>query len=96
MAGDLVAGARSGERFAFEALLRLLIEAGIQPNCVTDHALSEDDARVVVLLGLLILWVSLPAGRRVAADRRAAGDEATAKSMLDESRGARERAGLDE
>src|ERR1700738_2948459 len=35
-----------------DTLLRLLMEAGIQPNCVTDHALSEDDARVVVLLGL--------------------------------------------
>jgi len=30
MAGDLVAGARSGERFAFEALLRLLIDPGCQ------------------------------------------------------------------
>src|ERR1700730_18808647 len=35
-----------------DSLLRLLIEAGVQPNCVTDHALTEDDARVVVLLGL--------------------------------------------
>ncbi|HLZ26324.1 MAG TPA: HD domain-containing protein [Chloroflexota bacterium] len=35
-----------------DSLLQLLIEAGIQPNCVTDHALTEDDARVVVLLGL--------------------------------------------
>src|ERR1700738_5230901 len=35
-----------------DTLLRLLIEADIQPNCVTDHALTEDDARVVVLLGL--------------------------------------------
>src|ERR1700738_3857522 len=34
-----------------DSLLRLLMEAGIQPNCVTDHALSEDDARVVVRLG---------------------------------------------
>jgi uncharacterized protein len=35
-----------------DRLLRLLIEAGIQPNCITDHAMSEDDARVVVLLGI--------------------------------------------
>src|SRR5947209_7660493 len=35
-------------------LLRLLMEAGIQPNCITDHAMSEDDARVVVLLGLAL------------------------------------------
>src|ERR1700716_985075 len=35
-----------------DSLLRLLIEAGVQPNCITDHALTEDDARVVVLLGL--------------------------------------------
>jgi metal-dependent HD superfamily phosphatase/phosphodiesterase len=37
-----------------DTLLRLLIEAGIQPNCITDHAMSEDDARVVVLLGLAL------------------------------------------
>lgn len=52
----------------------------------------------------LRLWNTLPKdslaaaflGRRVAADRRAAGDEATARAILDESRGARERAGLEE
>ncbi|MBV9581324.1 MAG: HD domain-containing protein [Chloroflexi bacterium] len=37
-----------------DTLLRLLIEAHIQPNCITDHAMSEDDARVVVLLGLAL------------------------------------------
>lgn len=37
-----------------QQLLRLLLEAGIQPNCVTDHAMSADDARVVVLLGLAL------------------------------------------
>ena len=37
-----------------EALLRLLIDAGIQPNCITDHGMSADDARVVVLLGLAL------------------------------------------
>jgi uncharacterized protein len=37
-----------------DTLLRLLIEAGIQPNCITDHAMSEDDARAVVLLGLAL------------------------------------------
>jgi branched-chain amino acid transport system substrate-binding protein len=52
----------------------------------------------------LRLWNTLPRdslaaaflGRRVAADRRAAGDEATARTILDESRSARERAGLEE
>lgn len=33
-------------------LLRLLTEAGIQPNTVLDHGMAEDDAMVVVLLGL--------------------------------------------
>src|SRR5438067_4795512 len=37
-----------------DTLLRLLIEAGIQPNCITDHAMVEDDARAVVLLGLAL------------------------------------------
>ncbi|HEY1293952.1 MAG TPA: HD domain-containing protein [Chloroflexota bacterium] len=37
-----------------DTLLRLLVEAGIQPNCITDHAMTEDDARVVVLLGLAL------------------------------------------
>lgn len=37
-----------------DTLLRLLMEAGVQPNCITDHAMSEDDARVVVLLGLAL------------------------------------------
>jgi len=37
-----------------DTLLRLLIDAGIQPNCIIDHAMSEDDARVVVLLGLAL------------------------------------------
>ena len=52
----------------------------------------------------LRLWNTLPKdgiaaaflGRRVAADRLAAGDEATGRSILDESRNARERAGLEE
>ena len=52
----------------------------------------------------LRLWNALPhdtlaaayLGKRVAADRRAAGDERTASEILDESRGARERAGLEE
>jgi uncharacterized protein len=35
-----------------DTLLRLLIDAGVQPDIVIDHAMSEDDARVVVLLGL--------------------------------------------
>jgi metal-dependent HD superfamily phosphatase/phosphodiesterase len=37
-----------------DTLLRLLMEAGVQPNCITDHAMSDDDARVVVLLGLAL------------------------------------------
>src|SRR5437762_10408371 len=37
-----------------DTLLRLLIDAGIQPNCITDHAMTEDDARVVVLLGVAL------------------------------------------
>jgi len=37
-----------------DTLLRLLVEAGIQPNCVTDHTMSEDDARAVVMLGLAL------------------------------------------
>jgi len=35
-----------------DRLLRLLIDAGVQPNCITDHGMSEDDARAVVLLGV--------------------------------------------
>src|SRR5205807_5789417 len=37
-----------------DSLLRLLIEAGVQPNCVTDHAMCGDDARAVVMLGLAL------------------------------------------
>src|SRR5947209_10287518 len=37
-----------------DQLLRLLIDSGIQPNCITDHTMTEDDARVVVLLGLAL------------------------------------------
>src|ERR1700738_843369 len=37
-----------------ETVLRLLIEAGVQPNCITDHAMTEDAARVVVLLGFAL------------------------------------------
>ncbi len=52
----------------------------------------------------LRLWNNLPhdtlaaayLGRRVAADRRAAGDERSAAAILDESKGARERAGIEE
>ncbi len=35
-------------------LLKLLIEAGIQPNCVTDHGMTEDDALAVVLLAIAL------------------------------------------
>jgi branched-chain amino acid transport system substrate-binding protein len=52
----------------------------------------------------LRLWNTLPhdglaaayLGKRVAADRRAAGDERTASAILDESKSAREHAGLEE
>src|SRR5918912_4158114 len=37
-----------------DTLLRLLVEAGIQPNCVTDHGMTEDDAMAVVLLALAL------------------------------------------
>jgi len=37
-----------------DTLLRLLMEAGIQPNCITDHGMSEDDTRAVVLLGVAL------------------------------------------
>ncbi len=37
-----------------DTLLRLLMEAGVQPNCITDHAMTEDDTRAVVLLGLAL------------------------------------------
>src|SRR5262245_15520360 len=37
-----------------DVLLRLLIEAGVQPNCITDHGMSADDARAVVLLGVAL------------------------------------------
>ena len=46
-----------------DTLLRLLNEAGIQPNTVTDHAMSEDDARVVVLLGLALHDVGMSVHR---------------------------------
>lgn len=32
-------------------MLRLLIEAGIEPSVVTDHELTEEDAEVIVVLG---------------------------------------------
>src|SRR5437764_15256109 len=37
-----------------DTLLRLLVESGIQPNCVVDHAITDDDGRVVDLLGLAV------------------------------------------
>src|SRR5919197_6285564 len=46
-----------------DTLLRLLSEAGIQPNCVTDHAMSLDDARAVVLLGLALHDVGMSVHR---------------------------------
>ncbi|MFO7918932.1 MAG: HD domain-containing protein [Anaerolineae bacterium] len=32
-------------------ILRLLVEAGVEPNVVTDHELTEEDAEVIVVLG---------------------------------------------
>ncbi|HEX8969292.1 MAG TPA: HD domain-containing protein, partial [Chloroflexota bacterium] len=46
-----------------DTLLRLLIEAGIKPNCITDHAMTEDDARAVVLLGLALHDVGMSVHR---------------------------------
>jgi len=46
-----------------DTLLRLLIEAGVQPNCITDHGMGEDDARVVVLLGLALHDVGMSVHR---------------------------------
>jgi metal-dependent HD superfamily phosphatase/phosphodiesterase len=46
-----------------DTLLRLLMEAGVQPNCITDHAMSADDARVVVLLGLALHDVGMSVHR---------------------------------
>jgi metal-dependent HD superfamily phosphatase/phosphodiesterase len=46
-----------------DTLLRLLIESGIQPNCISDHAMTEDDARVVVLLGLALHDVGMSVHR---------------------------------
>jgi metal-dependent HD superfamily phosphatase/phosphodiesterase len=46
-----------------DTLLRLLIDAGIQPNCITDHAMTEDDARAVVLLGLALHDVGMSVHR---------------------------------
>src|SRR5919197_1167312 len=37
-----------------DTLLRLLVEADVQPNCVTDHGMAEDDVRVVILLGVAL------------------------------------------
>src|ERR687883_1285189 len=46
-----------------QTLLRLLIEAGVQPNCVTDHGMTEDDALVVVLLALALHDVGMSVHR---------------------------------
>ena len=35
-------------------LLRLLVKAGVEPNVVTDHGLSSDDAEIVVVLAALL------------------------------------------
>jgi metal-dependent HD superfamily phosphatase/phosphodiesterase len=35
-------------------LLRLLVAHGVQPSIITDHALTNDDAEVVVVLGALL------------------------------------------
>jgi len=46
-----------------DVLLRLLIEAGVQPNCITDHGMSADDARAVVLLGVALHDVGMSVHR---------------------------------
>jgi metal-dependent HD superfamily phosphatase/phosphodiesterase len=46
-----------------DRLLQLLIEAGVQPNCIVDHAMSADDARVVVALALALHDVGMSVHR---------------------------------
>jgi metal-dependent HD superfamily phosphatase/phosphodiesterase len=46
-----------------QSLLRLLMEAGIQPDCILDHGMTEDDARVVVLLGIALHDVGMSVHR---------------------------------
>src|SRR5437588_1481439 len=46
-----------------DRMLRLLIDAGVQPDAVTDHAMTEDDARAVVLLGLALHDVGMSVHR---------------------------------
>ncbi len=44
-------------------LLSLLIEAGISPNCVVDHGMTEDDAMAVVMLGVALHDVGMSVHR---------------------------------
>jgi metal-dependent HD superfamily phosphatase/phosphodiesterase len=37
-----------------DSLLRLLVEAGVTPNCIADHGMTEDDARALILLALAL------------------------------------------
>jgi metal-dependent HD superfamily phosphatase/phosphodiesterase len=46
-----------------DTLLRLLMDAGVQPNCIADHGMTLDDARVVVLLGLALHDVGMSVHR---------------------------------
>ena len=44
-------------------LLRLLVEAGVQPNCVVDHGLTVDDAAAVVMLAIALHDVGMSVHR---------------------------------
>jgi metal-dependent HD superfamily phosphatase/phosphodiesterase len=44
-------------------LLRLLTESGVQPGCAEDHGMTDDDARVIVLLGIALHDVGMSVHR---------------------------------
>ncbi len=44
-------------------ILRLLVEAGIEPSVVTDHELTEEDAEVIVVLGACLHDIGIAAHR---------------------------------
>jgi uncharacterized protein len=44
-------------------LLKLLMDAGVQPDCIVDHGMTDDDARVVVLLGIALHDVGMSVHR---------------------------------
>src|SRR5207247_3217963 len=44
-------------------ILRNLLEAGVKPNIVTDHRMTDDDAEVVVFLGAVLHDLGMVAHR---------------------------------